>query len=76
MFTLSSTATKLSVLAFSAFASLSAMDSVALGFQHQADVPAVAVLPAVTIVGRRADLKQDAVQFALNSKHADSIAVS
>ncbi len=76
MFTLSSTATKLSVLAFSALATLSAMDSVAVGFHQQVQISDVAVLPAVTVVGRRADLKTDAVQVALNSKHAASIAAA
>ena len=72
MFTLSSTATKLSVLAFSAMASLSAMDSVTVGFHHQTQMSSVAVLPAVTVVGRRADLTQDTVQLALKSKNVDS----
>jgi len=64
MFTLSSTATKISVLAFSAFAAVGSMDTVTVGFQLQQPTVTVVTLPSVTIVGRRADDEQPSIQTA------------
>lgn len=64
MFTLSSTATKISVLAFSAFAAVGSMDTVAVGFQLQQPTATMVTLPSVTIVGRRADAEQPSIQTA------------
>jgi len=76
MFTLSSTATKLSVLAFSTLAAMGTVDSVVVGFQQQEVTVAVASLPTVTVVGRRTELPQDAAQVSLNSLHSDSHTVA
>ncbi len=73
MFTLSSTATKLAVLAVSTWIAVGTMDSLAEGL-HQPTVPTVTVtLPAVTIVGYRADLMQDAPRAVAKRDSAPSI---
>jgi hypothetical protein len=73
MFTLSSTATKLSVLAISTWIAVGTLDSMALGF-HQPSAQSVTVtLPAVTIVGHRADLMQDATRAVAKSDSTPSI---
>jgi hypothetical protein len=51
---------------------LSFMDSVALGFQRQGQPTMLATLPAVTIIGHRADLVQDRVQTAASSDGTSS----
>jgi hypothetical protein len=64
MFTLTSIPAKISAFAFSTLVTFSFIDSVALGFQHQNQALSIVTLPAVTIVGHRADAMQDAVQVA------------
>jgi hypothetical protein len=64
MFTLTSTSTKITALAFSTLAAFGSMDSVALGFQHPGQTTNVVTLPAVTVVGHRTESMQDTVQTA------------
>jgi len=73
MFTLTSTATKITALALSTWIAVGTMDSMADGF-HQPIAPVVTVtLPAVTIVGHRADLMQDATQTVAKRDSTPSI---
>ena len=64
MFTLTSTSTKLAVLAFSAAVSMASFQSVALSFQTPDNHEAVAQLPTVFIVGKRDSLATNSVQTA------------
>ncbi len=64
MFTLTSTSTKLAVLALSAGLAVSTFTSVTLGFESSARQVTVVEFPAVVVVGQRASLTKDAAQAA------------
>jgi hypothetical protein len=73
MFTLSSTATKLAVLAVSTWIALGTLDSMTIGFQQPSKPSVTVTLPAVTIVGYRADLMQDTPQAVAKRDSTPSI---
>ena len=62
MFTLTSSATKIAVIALSAGLSLSAFDAVTLGFQAPAHATPVIELPTVVVIGYRATVSPDTLQ--------------
>lgn len=64
MFTLTSTATKLAVLAFSAAMAITSFQSVALSFNAPDHAVIVVELPTVVIVGHRASLQNSTAQTA------------
>lgn len=64
MFTLTSTSTKLAVLAFSAAMAIGSFQSVALSFNAPEHAVTVVELPTVVIVGHRASLQIDTAQTA------------
>lgn len=64
MFTLTSTSTKLAVLALSAGLAVSTFTSVTLGFESTARQVTVVELPTVIVVGQRDSLTTEAAQAA------------
>ena len=64
MFTLTSTSTKLAVLALSAGLAVSTFTSVTLGFESSARPVTVIELPTVVVVGQRASVVNDTAQAA------------
>ncbi len=64
MFTLTSSATKVAILALSACLSWSSFDAVTLGFQTQAQATPAIELPTVVVIGYRASLSPDTMQAA------------
>ena len=62
MFTLTSTSTKLAVLALSAGLLVSTFTSVTLGFESSAHHVTVVELPTVVVVGQRSSVAPDSVQ--------------
>lgn len=64
MFTLTSTSTKLAVLALSAGLAVSTFTSVTLGFESSARQVTVIELPTVVVVGQRASVVNDTAQAA------------
>jgi hypothetical protein len=67
MFTLTSTSTKLAVLAFSAALSTASFSSVVLSFQTVEAPVTVVELPTVVVIGQRATLGQGTVQASLKT---------
>ena len=64
MFTLTSTSTKLAVLALSAGLAVSTFTSVTLGFESSARQITVVEFPTVVVVGQRASIATDSLQAA------------
>jgi len=64
MFTLTSSATKIAIIALSAGLSLSAFDAVTLGFQTPAQAAPTIELPQVVVIGYRASVSPDTMQAA------------
>ena len=64
MFTLTSSATKVTILALSAGLSWSAFDAVTLGFQGPAQAVPTFELPTVVVIGYRASVSPDTMQAA------------
>ncbi len=64
MFTLTSTATKIAVLTFSAGLVFTAFDAVTLGFQVAAHATPTVELPTVVVIGYRASVAPDTLQAA------------
>lgn len=65
MFTLTSSATKVAILALSAGMALSSFGAVAFGFQAQAHTTPVFELPQVVVIGYRASVSPDTLQAAV-----------
>ena len=65
MFTLTSTTTKLAVLAFSAAVSLASFQSVALSFKPTDNQVTFIELPTVVVIGQRASVVTDSAQAAV-----------
>ena len=64
MFTLTSSATKVAILALSAGLSWSAFDAVALGFHTPEQIISTIELPTVVVIGYRASVSPDTMQAA------------
>ena len=64
MFTLTSTTTKLAVLAFSAAMAMASFQSVAVSFNSSAKAVSVVELPTVVVVGKRDSIASNAAQAA------------
>jgi hypothetical protein len=64
MFTLTSTATKIAIIALSAGLCWSAFDAVTLGFQTSAHATPTIELPQVVVIGYRASVSPDTMQAA------------
>ncbi len=73
MFTLTSSATKIAILALSAGLSWSAFDAVTLGFQTSAQVTPVVELPTVVVIGYRASVSPDTMQAAVKAARPAAI---
>lgn len=73
MFTLTSTSTKLAVLALSAGLVMSTFTSVTLGFESSAQHVTVVELPTVVVIGQRASLVTDAAQAAAKASTKSAI---
>ena len=73
MFTLTSTSTKLAVLALSAGLVMSTFTSVTLGFESSAQHVTVVQLPTVVVTGQRASLVTDAAQSAAKASTKSAI---
>ena len=67
MFTLTSSATKIAILALSAGLSWSAFDAVTLGFQTSAQVTPGVELPTVVVIGYRASVSPDTMQASVKA---------
>lgn len=73
MFTLTSSSTKLAIVALSAGLAWSAFDAVTLGFQAQARTTPSIELPTVVVIGYRASVAPDTMQAAAKVEAHSSI---
>ena len=73
MFTLTSSATKVTILALSAGLSWSAFDAVTLGFQTPEQIIPTIELPTVVVIGYRASVSPDTMQAAAKTTGPSSI---
>ena len=73
MFTLTSSATKVAILALSTGLSWSAFDAVALGFHTPEQIISTIELPTVVVIGYRASVSPDTMQAAAKAAGPSSI---